>query len=330
MKDLVLKVNDKCNFKCDFCSSNKIAENHDDLDINIVKEYLKKERVSNIILNGGDPLLVSVDYYWDLLDFITTNNMDTRISFTTNLLEFKKNPIEWSTLFCHPLVDVCTSFQYGSGRKLATGEVYTEEMFVEIYNLFKRLVDKDLPFIAVVTEENEKYCMDTVKLAQRLETVCRLNGCLKSGRAVGMFPYYKMLSIYLDIIEAGLGDYENNCWIIQKVWKHHQTDECPYNTNCRETLACISPNGTIHSCPSIADDIFMKDIHPGFLEENSAARLPFDMSVLKAECPMCPMTCFCNSCYKRIQDIKDTSVSVHCKKMKALQARCVKVMGEPG
>ena len=51
MKDLVLKVNDKCNFKCDFCSSNKIAENHDDLDINIVKEYLKKERVSNIILN---------------------------------------------------------------------------------------------------------------------------------------------------------------------------------------------------------------------------------------------------------------------------------------
>lgn len=328
MKDLVLKINDKCNFACEFCSSNKIAEDHKDLDINIVKDYLRTHKVRNIILNGGDPLLVHPSYYWELLEFIKAEGMDIRLSFTTNLLDFWLNPDKWEPIFKHPLVDVCTSFQYGSGRRLANGKVYTEVDFNQVYNLFQDRVGKDLPFIAVVTEENEQYCMDTVNLAKRLGTLCRLNGCLKSGRAVQMYPYYKMLSLYLDIIEQGLEEYEQNSNIIKKVWQQHDLDECPYNSNCRDTIACISPNGTVHTCPAIADDIFIRDIHPYFIEHECDARLPFSMSMLTPECPMCDMTCFCNSCHKRIQDIKDTSVEVHCKNMKKLKDRCVRVLGE--
>lgn len=329
MLDLVLKINDKCNFKCDFCSSNNIAPNHENLDINIVKNFLIEEKVSNIILNGGDPLLVPVSYYWELLEFISSKNLDTRISFTTNLLDFWKNPSKWDTLFIHPLVDVCTSFQYGNSRKLATGEVYAENMFREVYKLFQDTVGKPLPFISVaIPGEDPSYKWKSVYLAQELGTVCRVNGCLKSGRATTMYPYYDIFNFYLDIINKGLEEYEENSKLIKRVWGG-DTSECPYNKNCHETLACISPNGTVHSCPSIADDIMEKNI-PEFFYRDSTAVLPFEIAVLKPDCYSCPMTVFCNSCHKRIMDIKNCNMlETHCKEMKKLINKCHEILGEP-
>lgn len=331
MKDLVLKINDKCNFKCDFCSSNKIAENHEDLDIMKVKLYISKNVVNNIIVNGGDPLCVSPSYYEELIKMIKVFGFKTRISMTTNLWDFWLRPEKWEAIFKEDIVDICTSFQYGNSRKIATGEVYTEEKFRKVYNLFKERIGKDLPFIAVVTEDNEEYSMDTVYLAKELGTSCRLNGCLASGRASKMYPYYKMLKLYLDIIEKGLSEYEENTRIIQKVWREYELNECPYNTNCKATLACMSPSGVVHTCASIADDLYNKELSDHFLESNKR-KIPFEMKMIKPACTHCTMSRFCNSCYKRVIDIKsdEEQMKKHCEEMKKLENRCLKVMGEPG
>ena len=60
---------------------------------------------------------------------------------------------------------VCTSFQYGSRRKKPDGTPFLESDFIKIITKFKQLVGYSPEFIAVISEENEKYAIDHVKLA---------------------------------------------------------------------------------------------------------------------------------------------------------------------
>lgn len=339
MHDLVLKINDKCNFGCAFCSSNKIAKNHENLDIEIVKEYLRNNDIHSLIINGGDPLMVDPEYYWQILEYtLTYLKKPVRLALTTNLLDFYEQPSKWVKLFKHEQVDVCTSFQYGTKRRLKTGEIFTEDMFLKFMDKFYRLIGYAPSFISVIDEENEKYCIKTVELAKMLNTTCRLNPTLKSGRATKAYPYYKMFKIYLDIMEAGLGKYENNCVIIKRVWQEGNANECPYNRSCRTDLGSLSPGGEFHTCPSIADDIFSKVIDINFRDPDTC--MEFDKSAIHESCYKCPMFLICNSCFKRIQDITDgiygvsqseamSNINNHCKQMKKLYNRAAKIMGEP-
>ena len=98
--DLVIKISDKCNFKCDFCSSNMIAANHNDLPLWKVTSYLVDHpQVRNIIVNGGDPLCIDPEWYWNLLYWLEETKRDINISFTTNLWDFYKHPEKWEELF---------------------------------------------------------------------------------------------------------------------------------------------------------------------------------------------------------------------------------------
>ena len=79
--DLVIKPTRACNFKCSFCSSNLIPNKK--LNLDVVKDFLLKNDVSTIIVNGGDPLMMPVSYYEELVDFINEHNMNISVSFTT-------------------------------------------------------------------------------------------------------------------------------------------------------------------------------------------------------------------------------------------------------
>lgn len=322
--DLVLKINDKCNFACDFCSSNQIALTHDDLDINLVKKFLLEHRdTRNIIINGGDPLLVSPDYYWELLRFREEHRLDFFLSLTTNLLEFWKHPEDWVALFKDERVGVCTSFQYGTGRKLATGEVYTEEFFLKVMDKYYKAIGEIPNFICVINKENEKTALQTVQLAKVLNTHCKINGALRSGRTTEPYPYHKMVKIYLDIIEAGLGDYEDNNKLLRTAWVDKLT-ECPYNSKCQESIRTMSPDGTIMTCPAVADDI-LKGVPEYFKEEGI---LPYKYSAITENCYTCKMFNICNSCHKRIIDIVDSgNQKAHCAGMKKLEKRLEKIFG---
>ena len=219
--DLVIKISDKCNFKCDFCSSNMIAANHNDLPLWKVTSYIVDHpQVRNIIVNGGDPLCVDPEWYWNLLYWLEETKRDINISFTTNLWDFYKHPEKWEELFKEH-ISVCTSFQYGDERKLATGEVFTEDMFVEIFNMFEERIGYKLKFIAVQNHKNASYALATVELAKRLGTTCRINPALKSGRTEFPYPFHLMMRTWLDIIDAGLGEYEDNCKLLKGEWKEN-------------------------------------------------------------------------------------------------------------
>lgn len=322
--DLVVKINDKCNFACTFCSSNRISLTHDDLDINKIFEFVTNcnQPVQSIIVNGGDPLMVEPEYYEKLLDWLKEHSPETHVSFTTNLLGFWEEPEKWIDLFNterENYITVCTSFQYGTGRRLKTGEIFTEDMFRKIYKLFQDTIGVNVPFISVISEENEDTALKTVELAKELETVCRLNPALKSGRTTKPYPFHKIVKIWLDVIDAGLGEYEMSCALLKQVMRG-ETTECPFNSRCFETISCLSPDGTQHTCPAIADDI-LKGVPDCF--KGNGHKVPLDYTVIDtARCYNCSLHGLCNSCMKRIIDIKTTNtVKEHCEGMRQLSGR---------
>lgn len=327
--DLVIKISDKCNFKCDFCSSNMIAADHKDLPLWKVTSYLVDHpQVRNIIVNGGDPLCVDPEWYWNLLYWLEETKRDINISFTTNLWDFYKHPEKWEELFKEH-ISVCTSFQYGDERKLAIGEVFTEDMFVEIFKMFEEKIGYKLKFIAVQNHKNASYALATVELAKRLGTTCRINPALKSGRTETPYPFHLMMKTWLDIIDAGLGEYEDNCKLLKDVWAGNDT-ECPFNSRCHDSefgIRCMSPDGSVHTCPAIADDI-MKGIDEAYVD-GSDKKIPFKDILVKTECATCKNFKLCNSCKKRIIDIHsmdENYLSDHCTHMKAMIPRMEKLL----
>lgn len=324
MEDLIVKINDRCNFACEFCSSSNIAADHKDLPITKLLDYLKNNEVNSVIVNGGDPLCTSPEYYEELLKFRDENCPNTDISFTTNLLAFWKDPDKWTPVLKR--VGVCTSFQYGKKRKLATGEVYTEEMFREVFKLFEERIGYKLTFIAVIDEDNEDTVIETVQLAKELGTTCKINPCLRSGRAWNEYPFARMFERYLDIIEAGLSDYEASNKLIQKAWRN-KFEICPFLMDC-SGIKCMSPSGIVTKCGSISDDI----MKPGFIPDyflGKADKAPYHCTVLGNDCYSCEFHGICNSCHKRIMDIRDGGYEAeHCVNMHAQLERAKKVLGD--
>lgn len=319
--DLIIKPTQACNFKCDFCSSNNIDSNGNILPLESIFALLTKYNVNTIIVNGGDPLMMSPEYYKKILEFIEQQNKQTTLSFTTNLWDFYKNPDKWTPIFKHPLVGVTTSFQYGTERKLKDGTIFTEELFCKVIALFKKHVGYTPMFISVLTENNEDYVIKTVKLAQKLNTICKINPAVKSGRTLKCYPLWKAYKVYLNIIKEGLEKYEFNSNILKDVLNGRRT-VCPFSRNCWKTIRAISPNGILHSCGSYNDD-YLYNLATGkktyALYKYNEKELLLDHKSLKTECFSCDLFILCNGCFKQMDDIiEDNQIENHCLHMKKM------------
>ena len=136
--DLILKPTVKCNFACTFCSSTVLSEQpNDELDLVYVDRFLQRfPGTRTIIVNGGDPLMMSPQYYWDILALLERHKSKAIISLTTNLWAFYKKPEKWEALFRHPQVGVATSFQYGDARLKGDLTPFTESEFWAVSDLF--------------------------------------------------------------------------------------------------------------------------------------------------------------------------------------------------
>ena len=84
--DLIIKPTERCNFKCTFCSSTKIAEHKSDvLDHDYIYKFLKRfPETKTIIVNGGDPLMMEPNYYWKIIDHLEEHNYEATLSNLKN------------------------------------------------------------------------------------------------------------------------------------------------------------------------------------------------------------------------------------------------------
>jgi MoaA/NifB/PqqE/SkfB family radical SAM enzyme len=332
--DLIIKPTQRCNFKCSFCSSTNIAKSNnkkDDLDINNIFIFLKRfPDTKNIIVNGGDPLVMSVGYYEDLISYIEKNNLNTRITLVTNLWDYYLNPDKWRKLLKNKIIHVATSFNLGETRKITTTKVFTKEIFLNVVKMFKSDFGYVPSFISVISEQNKDTAIDNVLIAKELNAECKLNYAFSSGRESVCFPIGKMYNIYLDIYELGLQEFEYNTKQMLRRLNGEETTTCPQNRKCDEGIRNLQPtsnNGyNYSSCGSFGDDQeygidFEKEMEGDFFKPLQSA---LEIQYQKEECLSCPNFNICNGCYKTVSDLKKNNlVEESCKEMKRFRKRAI-------
>lgn len=329
--DLIIKPTEVCNFSCTFCSSTGLTDNKSALlPISKISQFLDRfPETKTIIINGGDPLVLDPSYYWQIIEEVESRNLETTLSFTTNLWDFYKNPSKWEDLFNHPLVGIGTSFNYGDTRRINKNKVFTEEIFWKVSNLFLERIGYRPMFISVITEENYHLAMENVRLAKKMNTECKVNYALASGRLSKPFLKGKIYKFYLDVIDEGLEDYEYNTkQLIKKGISLNTT--CPLNRDCDESIRCLQPDGDYYSCGAFGDDKEYPidfELEMNSLEKIYALRSDVDIQMLKNECLACPLFNICNGCKKNISDLKrNEMVEEHCSAMKENLPRLKKVL----
>lgn len=334
--DLIIKPTQRCNFSCTFCSSTEIAKSNkptDDLDVNKVARFLDRfPETKTIIINGGDPLMVSPNYYWQIIKMLDDRKMDDcSISFTTNLWDWWLHPKKWDELFRHPRIRIATSFNYGDTRQIRPGEVYTEEKFLKVMNKF--IADFGYPptYISVINNENKDLAIHNVRLAKFLNTECKLNYAVASGREGKPFPIGEMYNIYMDVYEEGLAQWEFSTMQMIEKLKGNEFTTCPLNRSCDSGIRNLQPTSETGydygSCGDFGDDQeygidFEKEMAGEFFTPLSTA---VELSFMKEECLTCPMFSICNGCYKTVRDLKKAGmVEYSCSQMKKARERAIK------
>ena len=336
--ELIIKPTEKCNFKCTFCSSTHITDDKSaELDLDYVFQFLKRfPETNSIIVNGGDPLMMSPQYYWDLIKHLDDNNLTTKISFTTNLWPFYKNPNKWKELFNHPRMGICTSFQYGGGRLKGDLTEFSEEDFWKCSDAMLEHCGYRPDFITVITEENEHLAIKNVELAKQMGVECKLNYAFSSGPPVKFKnitmgqegrPYMlsKIYNIYVQIWEQGLAPWEFNTKQMMKRLKGVATT-CPQTRECDSGIRTLQPSGDYYSCGAFGDD---RQYSIDFKTEMQGKKIfpirnQVELQNLKQSCYTCPMFQICNGCRKTIKDLKDHNmVEAHCQLMKTLAPKII-------
>ncbi|QTH80260.1 radical SAM protein [Pseudomonas phage pPa_SNUABM_DT01] len=341
--DLIVKPTVACNFKCTFCSSTYLSEDPKDIvELDQIERFIQRFPDTNtIIVNGGDPLMMPPQYYWDMIAILDRNNCDASISFTSNLWAFYKKPEMWEELFKHERLGITTSFQYGDKRLKGDGTPFTEEDFRKVSDLFFERIGYRLDFIAVIDKDNEHTVLDTVRLAKEMGVEAKVNHVVASGPEVNnrgtvmgsennFFTQADIYGHYIQIYEAGLMEWEYNTKQMAKRLKGKHTT-CPLARNCDEGIRTLQPGGHYFSCGAFADDMaFPID----FETEMSGKELVLPLrdqehlQSMKESCYICPMFAICNGCRKTISDTKRFGLTEHhCRKMKSQAAKIIEING---
>lgn len=299
--ELIIKPTGGCNFDCSFCSADNLKIQHpvDGRVPNEIKELITNLKPNSIIVTGGEPLTVDPSYYLELQEF-----SGCHVGFTTNMKDFYLHPDKWKEVFCNPNFGFITSFNYGDSRRWDPKTIYTEEMFRKVTTLFKEVTGRpSLPFIAVIDESNEDRIMDHVYLAKDLETQVKINPACKMGRQGTNYPKYKIIKRYIEIIDAGLGEYEITC-------TERKLGRCAFNTNllCTSTIrVCyMGTDGKLHygNCEdaiSIGKEIPMDTKFPIIPEPD---HIPSFMHLNK-DCFSCELFRMCHGCHEHREHARE-------------------------
>jgi len=329
--DLIIKPTEACNFKCTFCSSTSIDPDKTGLlDLNYIYDFLKRFPDTNtIIVNGGDPLMVDPQYYWDLIAHLDEHDYPASISFTSNLWPFLIKPHKWLDLFKHERMGVTTSFQYGGGRLKGDYTNFSEKDFWLVSDKMLELVGYRPDFISVIVEENLDTAIDNVLLAKKMGVNCKLNYAMASGVQGTTLQLSKIYEVYVKIWEMGLTEWEwNTAQMVKRLGGGATT--CPQNRSCDSGIRALNPGGDYYSCGAFGDDMdypidFKKEMAGEFF---TPLQNDPNIQTMKNACYTCPMFQICNGCRKTVRDMKrEKTVEEHCKRMKGLAPRILESNG---
>ena len=311
MIDIIINPTKKCNFCCDFCAASEIPNDEISIEdtIKILEKYQREYGIRTIIINGGDPLMMSTDYYREIIRWIKNVNSEIKpyLSLTSNLWDYYTHRDKWIDIFKEPCVGIMTSFQFGSKRKHMVDGVakqFSVEEFSKIMESFTKDVGYTPSFISVLDNSNKNTARDTVLLAKEFNTTCKLNKIIISGRNKEYFPRYEYLEILYNIMkDQSLSGVELNVENIKNFF-NKEPSCCPLGIDCSKGIICVNPDKSIYSCGYDADN-------------RKETKNDYYSKFIKEECLICSNFLFCNSCRVYIREAKDNDdIENYCKGMK--------------
>lgn len=318
--DIIINPTNKCNFGCSFCMAGNLKDRTltSEDTIKLLDKYWTEPGI--LIINGGDPLMMDPQYYFEILDYTENkfNGRTTFISLTTNLYDWFINPDKWNSVLSHERVGVITSFQYGDKRRLKDGTIYNENKFTEVISKFQDTFNYTPDFISVVDNDNQLSTCKTAKLAKKLGCKCKLNKLLKLGRASHerYFPLYRLLLLYGKIIDQELDSYVSNIHNL----KQYFTDKftyCPICRQCYHDIRVINNDKKVYPCGNLIahQEYYKYDLEAG-AEEYRFAK---ENNMIKMQCLGCENYRLCNSCRSIISEVKYMKdEDNYCKQMKRI------------
>ena len=284
---LMIKPLKHCQFKCDFCSAYRCCLDDTDLAREKIANVVKQLQPNNVIITGGEPLLLTPSYYESLLNI----NSQITFSITTNLWDFYLYPEKWKHILQNERIKVITSFQYGDKRRKSDGTPYTENDFIKVLQKFNSEIGYTPSFIAVISNENCKYALDHVNLAKKLGITCKLNSQLPFGKSDEYYPRYELFKLYFKIIDAGLSQYEDNI-------SNFKYGKCPFNLNsqCKQyTRSAIVVNNKVKY--SYCEDLLQLGYYVDDMQNIDNIHDMLHTKPITKNCYSCKLYSICNACY---------------------------------
>ena len=289
---LIIRPTGRCNFKCDFCRTSQLQESKSELTIQDCISLIDQYHPSQINIEGGEPLMMPPSFFIDLIEYIDKYHREIELSMTSNLWDWYKRPEKWDKVFKHPDFEICTSFQYGDKRKISDDLIFTEDLFIDVYNKFhKAYPNKELSFISVIDYDNQDTCIKTALLAKRLGTTCKLTSCDYGGRSDHEYPFDQMMLRYAEIIQAGLGQYESNCKkLIQFVKTKSINNCCPFiGYDCYNRFVYVGNDKQINHC-------------------SRPSKITYKKNMISTNCITCDNFKICNGCYNNVDSMISQSL----------------------
>ena len=306
---LILDTTYNCNFACKFCSVSH-KQKQQSMTSKQVIEYIDKYKPGSIEFFGGEPLLMPVSFYEDIISYIDENTLNIELLMTSNLIPFYKNPSKWMHILSR--IDVCTSFQLDDTRCFKDGSAYLLNDFIKVFELYKKTFDKSLIFLSVINNKNISSIDRLIDLAKRLNTKVKLLRYIDSFSIEKSFQFSKYFSLLIDLILKQSNEYEIASNQLLKAL-HGQTDSCPFFL-CKNAFKCIAPNGQVSTCSWY---------HHSAMQKKYNSKLEADISldapaVIDAKCCQCECFQFCNSCAvvrREVFALSKQERDIHCNVM---------------
>jgi len=271
--NIVVKLTNACNFACTYCSVGDSAEIKTlDLitfkkmidDLPELLEELGDKNVS-FIWHGGEPLLLSPNFYCEAMDYTLEKLKSYTVSFKMQTNGYLINS-EWVNLFKKYQIDPGISLDgyqelHDKNRTTKTGQT----TFATIMQNIQSLRDAGLS-VSVLMVLNNHEPVDADKLFDFItqnSLSCKIHCVYPSGRAENredisaVYQSYieLMKTLYQKIMESDIEiSIDPLTDMVQAVLSGQSMNECSYAGTCGKDFMCLFEDGGVSFCGRHAND----------------------------------------------------------------------------
>lgn len=232
-----------CNLKCWYCSTHGTGY----IPEKDLIELYRRHNPSDMLLIGGEPMILSPDYYLNLLE------SGLRFSMQSNLTLYTK---EWDEVLTH---------KNFTGISVSGDKFSSDQEFFDKYNDLRDLMT-DPPMVLIVLDGDYQESLEKAKRWTTYAFACdfplRINYLAPMGRALEnknrLLKISKAYDIYTALIDSwvnsGFKILQPHTYILEFLTKHNQSI-CPFISNCisSHSIVDVEVDLSEYSCPALGD-----------------------------------------------------------------------------